>query len=593
MPPATLKSYFICAREGSLRSACVNQQVYQERNGRRYCVLHFPGFDKTAAFHAALKQKLDGNDSNFRGIWFPDDVSFSSCRFGLKADFSYATFNGAADFSDTRFAGQAIFKHATFRVPARFSGAQFKDRAYFLNTEFSEVSFEGARFGGEADFSHAQFANACFHRATFEANASFHKAKFLGPADFSHSTFKGIEAAQFVKTYLGELADFSNSTFRTVARFDDAKFIGGADFGVTTFCKKAYFRSCCFGIDADETSSIVADFSNSHFDEDVSFSKTKFNKPTFFSNVRFGKEAEFRDARFGANTSFTKARFTGLAGFSYTSFVARAGFSYAIFRTLAYFLEANFYGPVSFSHTTFSDHSRFQGNCFDKGSLDLQHARIERPNGVSFHMITLLPNWFVNVDARKIDFISVGWKVSISREIATIEEKGLAPAHRLLEKICQQLAMNYEENQGYEQASRFRYWAMNAQRLANWRGFAVWKLNWWYWLLSGFGEKFLRAFIVLVVVWLGFSWAYTQVPFLQREPMMATAGDMPAMPYAEAANPLSLSRALTYSLGVMSLQKPEPRPATSLATCFVTLETILGPVQAALLALAMRRNFMR
>jgi uncharacterized protein (DUF433 family) len=42
----------------------------------------------------------------------------------------------------------------------------------------------------------------------------------------------------------------------------------------------------------------------------------------------------------------------------------------------------------------------------------------------------------------------------------------------------------------------------------------------------------------------------------------------------------------------MTFQKPEPRPATPAAQTVVLLETILGPVQAALLALAIRRKFM-
>jgi hypothetical protein len=44
---------------------------------------------------------------------------------------------------------------------------------------------------------------------------------------------------------------------------------------------------------------------------------------------------------------------------------------------------------------------------------------------------------------------------------------------------------------------------------------------------------------------------------------------------------------------VMAFQKPEPRPATTIAHWVVLLETILGPVQAALLLLAIRRKFMR
>ena len=63
--------------------------------------------------------------------------------------------------------------------------------------------------------------------------------------------------------------------------------------------------------------------------------------------------------------------------------------------------------------------------------------------------------------------------------------------------------------------------------------------------------------------------------------------------FTRCDEPLPLKRALTYSLGVMSLQKPEPKPATGTAQTLVTLETILGPLQAALLALAIRRKFMR
>jgi len=61
----------------------------------------------------------------------------------------------------------------------------------------------------------------------------------------------------------------------------------------------------------------------------------------------------------------------------------------------------------------------------------------------------------------------------------------------------------------------------------------------------------------------------------------------------ERGTPLKFRRALIYSAGVMTLQKPEPKPATTTAQAVVLLETVLGPVQAALLALAIRRKFMR
>jgi hypothetical protein len=54
----------------------------------------------------------------------------------------------------------------------------------------------------------------------------------------------------------------------------------------------------------------------------------------------------------------------------------------------------------------------------------------------------------------------------------------------------------------------------------------------------------------------------------------------------------NLLRACNYSLQIITLQKPD-RPSGLLTPALVTLETILGPVQAALLALAIRRKFMR
>lgn len=60
----------------------------------------------------------------------------------------------------------------------------------------------------------------------------------------------------------------------------------------------------------------------------------------------------------------------------------------------------------------------------------------------------------------------------------------------------------------------------------------------------------------------------------------------PGLPAREAA---------FYSLNTMAFQKPEPKPAedNTRTRLVVTLQTILGPVQAALLLLAIRRKFMR
>ncbi|PYS78288.1 MAG: hypothetical protein DMF66_06940 [Acidobacteria bacterium] len=137
---------------------------------------------------------------------------------------------------------------------------------------------------------------------------------------------------------------------------------------------------------------------------------------------------------------------------------------------------------------------------------------------------------------------------------------------------------------------------MEVRRLEGWQGwrnFASWMLNWGYLLASGYGERVGQAFLMLLGIWLLAAALYTQVGFARWEPRIATEKEAAAARRDEVGEPLRPSRALTYSLGVMTLQKPEPRPATNAAQSLVMLETILGPVQAALLALAIRRKFMR
>ncbi len=105
-------------------------------------------------------------------------------------------------------------------------------------------------------------------------------------------------------------------------------------------------------------------------------------------------------------------------------------------------------------------------------------------------------------------------------------------------------------------------------------------------------ERMLRALVVLLGILFLFALLYHQVGFVRWEPRLASEPDAVAAKRDKVGAPLECGRALAYSAGVMMLQKPEPRPATPAAQFFVILETILGPVQAALLALAIRRKFM-
>ena len=64
-------SSFVCACEKEVRSACVEEPFYKEREGKRYCLLHYPGSEKEDEFRVAFERKRKAKDYNFRASGFP------------------------------------------------------------------------------------------------------------------------------------------------------------------------------------------------------------------------------------------------------------------------------------------------------------------------------------------------------------------------------------------------------------------------------------------------------------------------------------------------------------------------------------------
>jgi hypothetical protein len=260
--------------------------------------------------------------------------------------------------------------------------------------------------------------------------------------------------------------------------------------------------------------------------------------------------------------------------------------------------------------------------------------------------LTLRPYWFVIQDPREFEFVDVKWIGQLRRRFIDIEIGKLrkrdelerkeaadsrakrlrelqlfgdqvaieelkeeeveaarieasefnerdARFYRLLTLACRQLAVNAEENHRYDQASDFRFWSMELQRKEGWRArgrLPVGILHTLYRYLSGYGEEIGRAFLMLVAIYLLFAFVYTRVGFVHPPSSVAetitTANN-------EVGQPQKPMKALAYSLAVSTLQRPDPRPLTTSAWFAVLAETILGPIQAALLILAVRRRFMR
>jgi hypothetical protein len=124
IPEAAVRSAFVCDCEERMRSACAGNYCFGVHEGKKYCVLHFPGKEKREEFYEAAKRKLDSVDFNFKGVWFPE-VSFVGFTFSADAFFSCTTFRAEALFNTATFTGKAYFIFAASDADADFNSATF------------------------------------------------------------------------------------------------------------------------------------------------------------------------------------------------------------------------------------------------------------------------------------------------------------------------------------------------------------------------------------------------------------------------------------------------------------------------------------
>lgn len=335
---------------------------------------------------------------------------------------------------------------------------------------------------------------------------------------------------------------------------------------------------------------------------DYNFHGCHFPSGFEFSQPEFNESLNFMEATFNGEVVFS-GKFIGELDFRHSTFEKESKliFRYCDLRGGLDLRNAHIRGQVRFeggeSMSTvdgnFIDvlHLVFDG---DKSWLDLQNVIIEQPEHVVFHTVRLQPNWFVEVDCRKFVFTDCRWLGHDGKTVNTIDEVDsvymkngvLFPVnpHALLTKTCLQLAENYDSNKDYETSSLFWKMANDSKRYSEYWGYKIWSLNWWYWLLSFYGESWKRAafwFLLLIILFaIGYKSHFSHFVSLSRTETQQSVS-------------LDYRDSLIYSLRTGTLQKPDPQPTSKFAKTLVATESILVPLQAALLALAIRRRFMR
>jgi hypothetical protein len=307
---------------------------------------------------------------------------------------------------------------------------------------------------------------------------------------------------------------------------------------------------------------------------------------------------------------------------------------------------------ANFSAAKFEERAVFVGQCtFDtkQAEATFRNALIEKPENFSFDRVRLRPSWFIDTNVQRFRFTDVKWpwswgepQGSIEEEIEAIksrrerkeeveeedeeeeeeeeEEEAIQSGYPsdVLAKTCRELSANAEENRDYATANEFHYWSMEVLRkeaillvLARRHGlrealrealrrFGL--IDAFYWALSGYGERPRRAFLVLVGMWAFFALLYMvagpqpqlRVPsaaqFILHIPLQLKLPSLSAIGQSIA----DIAPAFVYSLGAPARLRPEPQPdGLGPFQFLVVAEGILGPLQIALLALAVRRRVMR
>jgi len=174
-------------------------------------------------------------------------------------------------------------------------------------------------------------------------------------------------------------------------------------------------------------------FAGFNFSAEARFFFATFSASVTFSRATFNATAHFSHVIFKATVRFFAATFNADAHFGLATFSAAADFSFATFSRGAIFTHTTFTAEVDFGNAIFQDYVRFAGS--EKGtsfnqanpSLNLQFARMEKPDRISFHTLTLHPHWFTNLDSRKFDFTNVNWSWrSVEAEVHSLNERRIS-----------------------------------------------------------------------------------------------------------------------------------------------------------------------
>jgi hypothetical protein len=540
-------------KEEIREKVCVGDAKFKDvEDEEMYCIMHYRNNSKQGDFDNCFQQKIENKEFDFRYVYFPT-IYIENVTFEEVANFQKAIFSDTTNFKNVTFRNDAVFQDAFFFGYISFSEVTFNRLAIFANCNFDSFTF---------------FSDLTFDCKDKKINS------LTSIATFQFATFK---YDFHLNSVCNEVIDFSRTTFEQKANFDDSTFLKG-----------------------------FSTFSEATFKDEVSFQK-----------VVFGNKKKEEDN----NTSvfFTKTTFEKKVSFQNSSFLFFAHFSNAKFKSSADFRETEVKNSILFNDATFESYVRFSSRninhqLWNHDGLNFSSVEVEKPERIFFQSISLKPDSFVDTDIRKFDFTDIQWEtkdfawdwarfkdIDSQKEEVRIRKTNYVS----LEKKYRQFATYAEENNDYKSASNFRYTAFDIQRITPWYGRLPVTLLWWYKWTSRYGENWIWCAILLLALLFGvFPYFYSQNYFktCSTDRPIASSITICESKDAEISKNCSCSEykkldfgdAILQSLYTATLQNVDYRkPFDWRGELWIILEKIFAPLQAALLALAIRRKFMR
>jgi len=353
------------------------------------------------------------------------------------------------------------------------------------------------------------------------------------------------------------------------------------------------------------------DFTGTRFTKNVSFRESEFFGNVCFDSAQFEGEADFAFTEFHDDASFDRrVRFSRHVGFGASTFHKKASFENALFEGETYFGYTRFLVEAKFSYSRFFERTFFDGEEKNRVFSDTQPTLMisvlfQKPQDTLFRIVNLSRCSFINTDLSSVELTDIKWSIKrglldtrkvIFDEISDDPNKN----YPLIEKVYRQLKKNYKDRGNYGEAGDFHYGEMEMRRLSHCGFFKYLSLTALYKYLSGYGEKYWRAFFWLAVFLVSFAGSYliTGIEMQSKDANLSVV-----IIYKFTFQPSTLltsafwkdfSSSLLHTFEVATFQRDRMLTPLSTSGKFLEiLQTIIVSAQVALTALAIKRKFKR